>query len=206
MLASCSDEEAGAPTEPAAPTPQYTISGTVTDSLGGFIGRGGLPGLEVRVNGRALTTDRTSRWSRTVDSGMVVIEVNDNRFELYRQVLLLQQNMDIAVQLRRLAPVIVGFSVAGDSVTARVVDLQGRKTVERWNESHVDVIGAVTTTTVIGRQLHWHPVDNWTYHMVLPSLPDDATMLDWTVEDDRGFSYQESCNLSTGCRRLPSND
>ncbi len=200
-IAACS--EGATPAAPAGDIPQYTIRGTVSDSLGGLIGLGGLPGVEVRVNGRPLSADAQSRWSRVADSGLVRIEVADNRFERYQRTVLLDRNMEVAVLLRRLAPAIVGFSSVGDSITARVVDLQGRKTVERWDESHVDIDMGGATLTVIGRQLHWHPIDNWTYQMVLPSVPDGAVSLDWTVEDDQGFSFREVCQLAIGCRGVP---
>ena len=183
--------------------PKYTVVGTVFDSLASLRANAGVPNAAVSVGGKPTVTDAAGQFAVSlVDSGMIAIRVEIPDYEPRTQMFLNDGSRSAAVPLRRYAPLVTGFLVAGDSAMTTVVDLQGRKSMDRWTESRATVqTGGGATLTILGQQMVWQPIDDFTWTVVLhaPGL----IALDWSLEDVTGFRFVTQCQAPDRCEHLP---
>jgi hypothetical protein len=185
--AACGDPKT--PNSPSEDPAHYLpVSGTVYDSVLGQA----IPGLRVLVGDSAVLTDTFGRFSTMHRSGAFVIAVNDSRYETFTRPDRLQGNNIVVLSLRGRAPYVTSCEFGADSVMATMVDLQGRKTINRRN-------GSFLTAELPGDSLQndayswsWRPIDDFTWRTASP-VSSSASAVEWRLEDADGNSRTTRC-------------
>jgi len=181
--------------------PSYDVAGSVFDSLAALSSSAGVPGARVSIGGRVTVTDSVGAFTvADVDSGTVTVRVEIPAYEPLNIQILNDGNRRITIGLRRYAPMITGFVIAGDSAVTTVVDLQGRKTIDRWSQSNATLEGGGAPLTLYGNQMVWRAVDDFTWNVIF-----DATgiqQVDWNLHDVAGFRFAAACQAPEGCDHL----
>jgi hypothetical protein len=109
-------------------------------------------------------------------------------------------NQRVAIGLRRYSPIITSFEVYADSAVTTVVDLQGRKSVDRWSGSKATLDGLAGPMTLIGSQMRWRPVDGFTWKIVFDVS--GIQSVDWDLHDVNGFTFSVRCQAPDMCDHL----
>ncbi len=186
----------GGPPDAAAPDTiepgLVAVSGTVFDSLLGT------PVEGVRVvggtNGALAVTGPDGFYRLQVHQEPSSIWIDDVRYQPVSVASRFTGPDLINLRLVRFAPAILHCSLAGAYALATVVDLQGRKTVDRRMASHaVAAVAGGPTASSVGDDWAWHPVDNFTWMVEIPVLP-GVTSLTLTVADADLNSMTSLCN------------
>ena len=181
--------------------PSYTVVGTLFDSLAALRSSGLVANAPLRINGRPAITDSAGGFVvADVDSGNAVVSVEHPSYEPLTLQILIDGNQQVAVGLRRYAPIITSFVVYADSAVTTVVDLQGRKTIDRWSGSNATLDGTGGTVTLIGSQMRWLPVDDFTWTIVFDVR--GIQNVDWDLHDVAGFRFSVRCQAPDQCDHL----
>ena len=203
LAMACLGKGEGPATETTVTTtvPSYEVVGSVFDSLAGLRSFGGVPDALVSIGGRVTVTDSLGEFTvADVDSGTVMVRVQIPAYEPLDVQVLNDGNRRLTIGLRRYAPMVTGFVVAGDSAVTTVVDLQGRKTIDRWSQSNATLAGTGSPLTLYGSQMVWRPLDDFTWTVTF-----DATgvqQVDWDLHDVTGFWFAAACQAPAGCDHL----
>lgn len=167
----------------------FTVSGVVTDSLSGAV----LPGATV-VSGRYLTdADAEGRWSLTLPAGAVTVSTGPTGYERSAITLDLRTNAFITFKTRRLAPLVRACEREGQYVRAQVLDLQGRKTVERWQRSEAFVLDPAGTYRIGAPAWYYRAVDYITWEVTIGPVAAETATIRWNVYDAEGHGYAGIC-------------
>ncbi len=183
--------------------PRFTVTGVVYDSLAREVGGDwAAPGVHLSVNGVPVVSDAAGRYRATGVAGGrdLPVTLASADFAPHTVHVTIDRDRSLDIGLERQAPLIVGFYPAGDSTRVAVVDLQNRKTVERWQRTRVRLSGA-TSETQAGIEWIWTPVDDLTWLVSLPNTA-GADHFDFEVHDVAGFVSSATCRVSTGCDHL----
>jgi hypothetical protein len=186
---SCSNDSTD-PIDPPGNETFYRISGTVEDSILGTP----VAGVRVLIGDSSVLTDASGHYATTHRSGDLTVEVNDYRYENYQvPVSLLTDGRIVTVRLRGNAPYITACTFETDLLTARLVDLQGRKTINRRSQSTITLISSDTTVFRDAYNWFFTPVDTYTWlaHVPHAGVPADSAV--WRVEDADGFTRTVQC-------------
>src|SRR5688572_27824427 len=135
--------------EPAGP--YYLVSGMVTDSLTGEA----IPGARVYAGKRTALADATGSWSLDVPDGEVTISSAPSNYESGRETITVHSPLFLNLSLRRRAPLVIDCSRSGSMAYALLIDLQGRKSVERWVQSRATIESPSGNVTI--------GAANWSY-------------------------------------------
>jgi len=181
-----------------AARPAYRVNGVAYDSLAVMP----IPDLDLRVGATRLRTDAYGRFSADVDSGYVTFQIFTPDYEPPHLAIPHIKRQFVTLRLRRYAPLVVAFQVLGDSVQATIVDLQGRKTIDRWLVSRVTLHRPVGSSIVLGTGMNWRVVDDFTYQARVAAAGIDSAT--WDVHDVTGFSVVSDCDLTGHCTVLRS--
>jgi hypothetical protein len=100
---------------------------------------------------------------------------------------------------------ITAFFPAGDSTRLTVVDLQSRKTVERWHRTRATLANDTTQWTQQGDQWDWHAVDGFTWLVSMPST-EGAEEFRFDIYDVTGAVSHAVCRVDSGCDHLDEVD
>ncbi|HVX89233.1 MAG TPA: carboxypeptidase-like regulatory domain-containing protein, partial [Gemmatimonadales bacterium] len=119
----------------------FTVSGVVVDSMSG----GAIPGVRVASGPYVTDADAAGQWRLTLPAGPVSITTSPTGYERVTTAFTLVANTSVALEARRLAPIVQQCTRDGESVHALVSDLQGRKTIERWQRSEAYVLDPAGT-------------------------------------------------------------
>jgi hypothetical protein len=187
LISACSDalyRPVWVPDEEPVGT-MYTISGIVVDSVSGTV----IPGARVAVGKYVTDADAAGQWDLTVPGGLITVTASPAGYERTAFTFDLVTNAFVDLQARRLAPVVIECWREGDSVHALVVDLQGRKSLERWTQSEAYVTGPAGTYRVGADQWKYRAVDPLTWKVSLVPVAPEATMVRWTLYDSEGHRY-----------------
>ncbi len=192
------------PTSPGPAGSRFTVTGVVYDSLASHIGPPvAVPGVRVSVNGVVDITDAAGRFTVTevLAGSHLPFELLSLNYEPRVDTVPLDRDLTVFLPVRRLAPLITAFFPAGDSTWITVVDLQSRKTVERWQRTRATLANDTTQWTQRGDQWAWHPVDSITW---LVSMPNTAGAVDFRfdIHDVTGSTSQAVCRVDSGCDHL----
>ena len=192
-----------APGDPAAPvagTQLYTFH--ATDSLTG----GMVDGATMLAGTSAGVTDGGGRVSFRLRPGPLRIHAAHPDYATYSALVTLPHAGGlVAVRLQPLAPAILGCRHHSDSVAARVMDSQGRKTILRVVESYVvleDAAGGIEE--VPGASWRWLPRDEYVYEVRVPSgarLP--VVLATWQVYDRDFHVRLDTCRLNPDGTEAP---
>lgn len=191
LLSACGDPEVRGIFEPDTETPtgpMYTISGVVIDSLSGEV----LPGVRVSVGKYGTEADAAGQWSLQAPAGSVSVSASPIGYERSSFTFALRTNAYVTLMARRLAPIVQECVQEGQTVRALVTDLQGRKSVERWQKSEATVLDPSGQYTIAAPIWGYTAVDYLTWAVTLsPVAPGNA--IRWHVFDSEGHAYSGTC-------------
>lgn len=192
LLAACADPEVRGIFEPDTDTPvgpMYTVSGIVIDSVSGVA----LPGVRVASGAYGTEADATGQWSLTVPGGLISVSTTPQGYERSSFAFTLRGNAYITLEARRLAPIVQECVRVGDQVRALVSDLQGRKTIERWQRSEAVVLDPAGDRPIGASAWGYRAVDYITWEVTLGPVTDASTGIRWNVYDVDGHLYSALC-------------
>lgn len=197
LAASCLGPGEGPPARDTQdqPRPLYQLTGRVLDSATGRP----LAQARIGASGTKVTTDSLGRYTVLVDSGLVHVSIIDPRYEPYERDVLVEWPQILDLKLRRLAPLITCFEVDADSVVAKVVDVQHRKTIHRSTSTHVILNGPGLEVTLLGNQWIWEAIDDFTYRMIVRPGVSGIEGARWHLLDKTGVAFDASCTAPTSC-------
>ncbi|MEO6068593.1 MAG: hypothetical protein ABJB33_01735 [Gemmatimonadota bacterium] len=165
------------------------ISGRVVDSVTAR----SVPGVKVNLGGKIEVTDVDGIFRTTVPSDSVSVSVSTIGFEKYARIIRPSASIPMIVALRRLAPIPVSCVLHDTVFVAVVVDLQGRKSLERWSQSTLTLVSAGRSTTI--GALHWgyRPLDTYRWEVDIVGVDPALARIDWDLYDSEGHAYRGSC-------------
>lgn len=173
------------------PIPLVTITGRVLDSLLGT------PVADARVfggtNGAVSLTDQYGYYRLEVNQEPSSIRVSDWRYEDAEVDNDFTRSRQIDLRLVRFAPAILRCTLESGEALAIVMDLQGRKTVDRRMTSHAVATTASGSSSSLGYDWLWYPVDNLTWSVQIP-VPAGTSSLSVTVADADLNTSTRACN------------
>ena len=167
----------------------YEISGVVEDSLLGVP----LSGIRVTLFDSFTVTDAAGRFAFQHPSGRFDLTVADYEFAPYATEVEIFRDQSLRIRLQGSAPYLLACFFDTGVLTARILDLQGRKTINRRSQS---IVTLVSNQPVFERDAYgwyWTPVDNLTW---LAHVPHGAVVADtaiWRLEDADGFARVARC-------------
>lgn len=171
--------------------PYYTVSGVVSDSLTGE----GIPGARVYAGDRTTLADAAGVWYLDVPDGEVSISSAPANYEGGRETITVHSPVLLNLQLRRRAPLVVDCYREGDEAHALLIDLQGRKSVERWTQSKATIIAPSGNVTVGASNWDYFPPPDYYHWPIGMSVPADATGIRWEVYDNEGYRFAGACEF-----------
>ena len=192
------------PVAPAPDQPRFTVTGVVYDSLASLVGpRQVAPAVRVSVNGVVAITDLQGRFTVTevLGGSQVPFELLSLEYEPHTGTMSLDRDLTVSLPLRRLAPLMTAFFPAGDSTRFIVVDLQSRKTVERWQRTRATMTTGTAQWTQYGDQWVWTPIDILTWLVSMPNTA-GAEEFRFDIHDAAGFVSHAVCRVDRGCDHL----
>lgn len=192
-LAGCNDTAYPVPPpDPPYTGAYYTISGMVSDSLTGA----GIPGA--RVSAGALTTlaDAAGLWSLDVPDGVVTISSSPTNYDPGHETVTVHSAVLLNLQLRRRAPLVADCSRDEAMAYAILIDLQGRKSIERWVQSRAIILAPSGNVTLTGQQWTYFPPPDYYQWPIGMTVPADATGIKWDIYDNEGYRFTGSCEFS----------
>lgn len=188
LLAGC-----GAPdslfTPPAGdPAPVLVwLDGRVADSMtGAALADVGIFGGESTV-----ASDIDGRFRVPVRTGMVTLRATASGYEHFSSVFNVVTSGSHDLLLRRLAPALLACGLQGDTLTGIVVDLQGRKTIDRREGSFAVLTTGGSALTAIN--WYWQPVDYLTWRIAIPLNGSPATDALLVLRDTDGWLSGRAC-------------
>lgn len=201
-VAACAGPDGPTSLDPAGS--RFTVGGLVYDSLARELGGDWIAtGVRVSVNGVVAITDTDGRFTATGVSGAseaeIVFESRD--YELLVRSVEIDRDMTVSIGLRRLAPLVTGFRPFGDSTRITVVDLQSRKTVDRWQVTQAVLRNAASEWTQFGAQWAWNPIDGFTWLVSIPNTG-AAQSFRFDIHDVTGSADTAFCTVGGGCSHL----
>ncbi len=182
---------------PLAPGPGeldlVAIHGVVTDSV---LGRP-LGGVPLTVGGKVVQTDAEGRYSARVPAGPLVVRVQFSLYEDYQVRVPIAVDQEINFPLRRLNPALTACAIGADSIRAVIVDLQGRKTINRAEGSTLRMASAAGgQTEVTAWDWRWTAVDEYTWRAAIATPDAQVISALFTLRDKRGFGELAECSLA----------
>lgn len=181
---------------PSAPTSsvgssqaRVEIHGRVYDSLTGQP----IAGVLVAIADTAARTGPDGGYRVTVPSGQITLRVRFGLYEEYRLSGLLLGPRQVDFPLRRLHPALTGCAISADTVHAVIVDLQGRKTLNRADGSTIRLTDMAGDIDVVAWDWNWRPVDEFTWRARVPTHGRRIDRAVWTLRDQQGFGEFVDC-------------
>jgi hypothetical protein len=156
------------------------------------------------VSGTRATSDSLGNYTALVDSGMVQFTIVHPEYETYDESFLIQWPRTLDLRLRRFAPLITCFEVDADSIVARVIDLQHRKTIHRSTGTSVTLSGPNFELILLGNHgIHWDVLDDFAYRVILRPGRTDVQQAVWRILDKTGIVFTATCTAPFSCDHLP---
>lgn len=179
---------------PLAPGPGdvdlVAIHGVVTDSV---LGRP-LAGVPLSVGGKVVETGADGSYSARVPAGALVVRVAFSLYEDYQVTVPIAVDQEINFPLRRLNPALTACAIGADSIRAVIVDLQGRKTINRAEGSILRMASASSgPTEVTAWDWRWTAVDEYTWRAAIAAPNPGVVSAIFTLRDKRGFGELADC-------------
>lgn len=196
----------GTPAEPTgqneSPILTFSVTGMVRDSILGTP----VAGIRVLVGDSGVVTNADGRFATRYREGRALVEINDLRFEPFSTSLTFMKDEELTLLVRGQAPYVIGCVFRGDSVSATMIDLQGRKTINRRAASYLLARASQSVIQNDANSWHWNPIDNLTWLTNVP-LGSPADSVDWSLEDADGNARFTRCVRQPppcqGCGRSP---
>lgn len=170
------------------PVPTFRLSGVVRDSVLGVP----VAAVHLLLGDTAAVTDTAGYFTLQFPAGEAPLLIADPRFEPYAAAMSVFKDSEITLLLRGQAPYVTSCAFQGDSVSATIVDLQGRKTVNRRAESYLVARSSQAVIQNDANSWHWNAVDNVTWRTNVP-IGGLADSVDWQLEDADGNARLTRC-------------
>ncbi len=113
--------------------------------------------------------------------------------EAQSMVLSVQGATRSTITLRRLAPLLMACALQADTIHALIVDLQGRKTLNRREGSTVTLTAPSGFTVLNGFAWRWTAIDNLTWRVRVPVVGDSVSRIAWQLRDSDGNLDASEC-------------
>lgn len=193
-LAACNARDYWIPTtEGGGGTTPVAVHGVVTDSVTGMR----LPGVAVSMGGVFTATDAEGAFDLTVGSGVNTVHVAADGYEPFARTMTVDplgnDRFAVDLPLRRLAPFPVTCELGPDGFRANIVDLQGRKSLERWSQSELTLVSPAGPRTIPAITWGYHALDYLVWQVTIPDADPSTSRVDWVLFDSEGDAYRGSC-------------
>ena len=168
----------------------HMVSGMVEDSVLHL----SLAGVRLRIGDSLVVSDQQGRFQVLHRAGNFAISVQDVAYERYDTPLaLFQDRQSLTVRLQGQAPYLISCTFEPDLLTARILDLQGRKTINRRSQSTITLQSNLTNIKRDAYSWYFTPVDNltWLAHVPLQGVTADTAV--WHLEDSDGYVRTTQC-------------
>jgi hypothetical protein len=168
----------------------HMVSGMVEDSVLNFA----LAGVRLRIGDSLVVSDSNGRFQVKHRAGNFGISVQDVAYERYdRELALFQDRQTLEVRLLGQAPYLLSCTFEPDLLTARILDLQGRKTINRRSQSTITLQANSLKVERDAYSWYFTPVDNltWLAHVPLQGVVADTAT--WRLEDADGYVRTSRC-------------
>ncbi len=165
------------------------IHGRVYDSLTGLpIAR-----TDIAFGDTTVQTGLDGSYRVTVLPGPITLRVRLGLYEEYRLDGQLLGPRQVDFPLRRLNPALTGCAISADTVYAVIVDLQGRKTLNRADGSRILLTAMTEDTVVVAWDWNWRALDEFTWRATVPTRGRRVDRAVWTLRDQQGFGELVDC-------------
>lgn len=189
LVLGCAGSEFSAPS--AEPEGRFLpVSGVVRDSVLGEP----VAGVRVFAGDSSFITGSDGTFSLTLAQGRQTLQAAPYAFEPVRLDLDLNTPRTFVLLLRREAPAVIACVATPAGLSAWVLDLQGRKTVDRRFATSVDIESAAGSRRLLGHDLDWYPLSDLTWRVDLPGSALDRTDVLWNLADGDGFRSARRCS------------
>ena len=182
-------EMAGPPAQDQGPSIYYTISGVVMDSVLSTP----IPGIRVLVGDSVAFADAYGSFVTAQSPGQKVLAIRDTRYEDLTISHHFDRSESVTLTVRGQAPYVTQCAFSRESVSAVIVDLQGRKTVNRRDQSTLVTRTAGMAVSSNAYSWTWNPIDNLTWLTTVPSVGAAPDSVEWRVEDADGYMRPTRC-------------
>jgi hypothetical protein len=166
------------------------INGIVSDSVLG----GGIGGVRVAAGRFVTYADADGQWSLAVPQGTVTISSSPAGYERVSYTFEAIAQTNIYLLARRLAPVVLECVRDGNKVIATVIDLQGRKTIERQYQSQALILDPAGPYRVSAINWGYQAVDILTWKITLSPISPATAEIHWYVYDSEGHAFDGICD------------
>lgn len=194
LLAACAGPEFTPPTGEGDPlTAPITVHGTVLDS----VTRSRMPGISVGMGGKFTATDAAGDFTVVVGPGPNSVHVNATGYEPFARDLMVDPSpsgsVALEVPLRRLAPFPVSCQLGPAGFQATIVDLQGRKSLERWSQSELTLVTDSKQRTIPAVNWGYRALGTLEWQVTIADADASTIRADWVLFDSQGDLYRGSC-------------
>ena len=176
--------------------PPVTVSGVVYDSVTGAVA----PGLSVALGGTFATTGVDGAFTLEAPVGVDTLHVAGAGFERFSRVLTLLPSqgspLTVRVPLRRLAPYPISCAIGDSGFRAVIVDLQGRKSLDRWANSTLTLDRPLGSRSIAALDWNYQALDYMQWAVSIPDASLSTFRADWVLFDSEGNAYRGSCEPS----------
>lgn len=189
VLAACGGPEFVAPGEGDGQVSTVAIQGTVYDSVTGSP----LANTSVAIAGQFVTTDGAGEYAAMVASGANRISISVAGFEPFSRTVTVGPEHVFDLPLRRLAPFPTGCQLSDSGFAAIVIDLQGRKSLERWSQSTLTLRAPSGDRVIDALSWDYTPLDTYRWKVSIPDADPQTFRADWLLYDNTGGLFRGSC-------------
>jgi len=194
LLAACAGPEFAAPTGEGDPsTAPITVHGVVLDS----VTRLRLPGISVGMAGKFVVTDAAGAFTIVVGPGPNSVHVTAGGYEPFARSVVVDPAPSGAVvlelPLRRLAPFPVSCQMGAAGFQATIVDLQGRKSLERWSQSQLTLVTDSKVRTIPAVSWGYQALGDLEWQVTIADADASTIRADWVLFDSQVDMYRGSC-------------
>ncbi len=133
-------------------------------------------------------------FSLTLAQGRRTIQAAPFAFEPLQLPIDLNTPRTFVLLLRREAPAVIACVATPAGLAAWVLDLQGRKTVDRRFATSVDIESPGGNRHLLGHELGWYPLSDLMWRVDLPGTGLDRADVIWHLADGDGFRSARRCS------------
>ncbi len=170
--------------------PSVQVDGLVLDSVPGSP----VPRATVILGDTGTVTDDAGRFRLFVPAGPVPLLILALGHETRSQLLTVNGSTRSTVQLRRLSPFLQACAVQADTIHAVIVELQGRKTLNRREGSTVSLTTPSGTTVLNGFAWRWTPINHVTWWVRIPVPGNAPSRVSWLLRDIDDNLHAADCS------------
>ena len=189
LTVACFSGDASISSAPAIQPEYLVVTGVVTDSLT----REPVANAIVAGMDSATTTGLDGAFRVALRKEDDELKVLAYRYQEFRVASQVPPKQHYDIQIIRLVPTLIACRIENDSVRATIVDLQGRKTMNRGNGSIVTLQSPAGSVTLTAWDWVWRAVDPLTWDAIVPAGPGVQSVI-WDLCDKDGYAQVFDCS------------